>query len=78
MCLKKIRLQNIRGFKELEIGSANDNGLPLHAVFIGANSTCKTTILRCIAIGLCDQNRVSALLSEIPGSLIGPTGMAVA
>jgi predicted ATP-binding protein involved in virulence len=42
-------------------------------VIIGGNSTCKTTLLRAIAIGLCPEAHAAALLSELPASFIGPS-----
>ncbi|MCH8887742.1 MAG: AAA family ATPase, partial [SAR324 cluster bacterium] len=53
MYISKIKLTNIRGFKAEEISFYGENNKPqMSNLFIGMNGTCKTTILRCIAIGL--------------------------
>ena len=70
MYIKQIKLTNIRAVKTLDI-PPNGDDLPLQSILIGGNSTCKTTILRCVAIGLCNKASASALLSELPGSMVG-------
>ena len=39
-------------------------------VIIGRNGTCKTTLLRCIALGLCEKDQANALISEAIGPLV--------
>ncbi len=68
MYLEKIELRNVRTIKELEL-PFDEGKLPLHSVIIGANSTCKSTILRCIAICLCEEP--STLVPDVNG-LMGP------
>lgn len=70
MNIKSITLKNIRAISNLQI-SLEGAELPQHSIIIGGNSTCKTTILRCISLGLCDEANAGALLTELPGSLIG-------
>jgi hypothetical protein len=73
MYVTRIKVANIRAIKELEL-PLGKSSLPLQSVFIGKNSTCKTSLLRCLALGLCDQSQATALLSELPGSLVGDWG----
>lgn len=42
----------------------------MHTVIIGINGTCKTTLLRSIAIGLCGAADANALLAELAGTLM--------
>lgn len=64
MYISRIHLKNIRCFKDLTINLEN-NGLPiLWTVFLGDNATGKTTLLRSIAIGLCDESSAAGLLRE--------------
>ncbi len=76
MYISKIHLENIRGIKELDIEFPDpnpDSGNPrprMHTVIIGENGTCKTSLLRCIVIGLCDKKDASGLLSEDTGQLV--------
>lgn len=70
MYLTHISLDNIRGFKELEIDLCNSDGtFRNRTLFLGKNGTCKTTLLRCLAIGLSNGADASGLLSEPTGTL---------
>ncbi len=67
MYIKKIRLENIRCFPELTI----DFESPGASILIsGNNGDGKSTLLRCIAIGLCDETSAAALHRELPGDLV--------
>lgn len=69
--IKRVKFINIRGFKELIIDfNSNENNIVNNKLIIGKNGTCKTTILRCLAIGLCDQADGNGLLAENFGELI--------
>jgi hypothetical protein len=66
MYLKKLVLENIRGFENLTLDfSAEPDACRLRTLILGRNGTCKTTLLRAIGLGLSDISGVSALL-EIP------------
>lgn len=68
MYIASIRLENIRGFRELDLDL---HGQPrLRTLIIGKNGTCKTTVLRAIALGLCDISDANALLAEPIGGLV--------
>lgn len=67
MRITKIELINIRCFKTAVL-EFNDN-MNL-AVITGDNSSGKTVLLRCIAMGLCDDSSASALLRELPGEFV--------
>jgi PAS domain-containing protein len=67
----KIRLLNIRGFRELSLILQGADGLARRrTLIIGKNGTCKSTILRAIAIGLADQTGASSLISEPIGGVV--------
>ncbi|HEX6904708.1 MAG TPA: AAA family ATPase [Thermoanaerobaculia bacterium] len=68
MYISRIRLENIRGFRELEIDFSGTQGPRKRTLIIGKNGTCKTTVLRAIALGICDD--ANALISEPIGSMI--------
>lgn len=64
MYISRIHLKNIRCFEDITINLDN-NGLPiLWTVFLGDNAAGKTTLLRSIAIGLCDESSGAGLLRE--------------
>lgn len=78
--ISHVILRNIRGFKSIKIDfqlsglstpSRGENFVPSH-LFLGRNGTCKTTILRCIALGLAPQADANAFLAEPVGDLVGP------
>lgn len=70
MYISRIRLENIRGFRELEIDLSGEDGSPRkRTVIIGKNGTCKTSVLRAIALGLCDLTDATTLISESIGEM---------
>jgi predicted ATPase len=68
--LRKIFLKNIRSFEELTIDLQSAQSLSTWALILGDNGVGKTSVLRCIAMGMCDATSASALLKEIPGDMI--------
>lgn len=71
MYVSRIRLENIRGFRELDLDLRGPDGQPRQrTVIIGKNGTCKTTLLRAIALGLCEPGEANALLVEPIGDLL--------
>jgi predicted ATP-binding protein involved in virulence len=62
--ISKLSLENIRCFENLEL-EFSKNGKPITwTTLFGENSAGKTTLLRCIAIGLCDESSGAGLLRE--------------
>ncbi len=76
MYVTKIKLEHIRGFSNETLDftkkTTNRNELlpRMRTVILGKNGTCKTTLLRCIAIGLSDEGDASGLITEPVGTLI--------
>jgi predicted ATP-binding protein involved in virulence len=64
MYIKKIVLKNIRCFKHIEISYDLTGNAPPWTVIVGDNAAGKTTLLRSIAIGLCDESSAAGLLKE--------------
>ena len=64
MYLSRIELKNIRCFEELIIDLKEDEDIILWATIIGNNAVGKSTILQCIAMGLCDESSAAALMKE--------------
>jgi len=65
--LSRIRIRNVRCFSELDIDLATDHGVRNWALLFGDNGVGKTTLLRCIAMGMCDESSAAGLLREIYG-----------
>jgi hypothetical protein len=68
--IKTIELENIRAFKKLTVDLGATGGQRMVSVIIGRNGTCKSTLLRCIAVGLCHEADAAALLAEFGGRLV--------
>lgn len=77
MYIVQIRCHNVRGFRELKLDFADtrEKRASLYprrrTLIVGKNGTCKTTLLRCVALGLCDEHDATALLAEDIGNQIG-------
>lgn len=66
--LKKVRLENVRCFEELEFDLRTPADAPrMWCMILGDNGVGKTSLLRSIAMGLCDEASASGLLREIYG-----------
>ncbi len=70
MEITKITLKNIRCFENLEIDLSRHDGAKKWLVILGDNGVGKTTVLRSIALGLCEEAGASALLAELAGEWI--------
>lgn len=67
MYITRVELENVRCFESLEL----DFGKPWSsALIVGDNGDGKSTLLRSIAIGLCDESSASALHRELFGNLV--------
>ncbi len=68
--ISKIELRNIRCFENLS-ASLEEKELPiLWTMVLGDNAAGKTTLLRCIALGLCNEGDAIALVKKTPGDFI--------
>jgi predicted ATP-binding protein involved in virulence len=67
MYIKRIFLKNIRCFDELEINFDKDRNSIL---ILGDNGDGKSTLLKSLAIGLCDESSAAGLQRELPGELV--------
>ena len=65
--ISRLALTDIRCFAQLEI-RFDENGAS--TVVIGDNGDGKSTILRSLAIGICDQSSASALFRELHGEFV--------
>ena len=71
MKISRLKLKNIKCFKDLEISFEDEKeGIKNWSLIVGDNGSGKTTILRSLAAGLCYQEGVSALLAELNGGFL--------
>ena len=67
MYIKRLHLENIRSFDELTI-TVDQPGSSL--LILGDNGDGKSTVLRSLAMGLCDESSASALFRELSGEFV--------
>ena len=67
MYISKVRLKNIRCFEDetIELGDSYQS-----LMVAGNNASGKSSILRSIALGLCDEASAGGLIRELPGDFI--------
>ena len=71
MKILKLRLENIKCFKDIEIPFESVDGSARNwSLLVGDNGQGKTTILRSLAMGLCDDDWAAALRSELHGEFL--------
>jgi predicted ATPase len=68
--LEKIELRNIRCFSHLTISLKSSDGVHMRALMLGDNASGKSTVLRAIALALCNESDAITLMTTWPGSLI--------
>lgn len=67
MYISKVVIKNVRCFKEFELDFAS---LGESVLIAGDNGDGKTTLIRSIAMGLCDESSAAALFRELPGEFV--------
>jgi len=74
--LVSVRLQNIRCFEDItldlrtESPTGETSAPSMRTVLVGDNATGKSTLLRSIALGICDESGATALLQAMKGSMV--------
>lgn len=71
MYISEIDIENIKCFEKLILSfENNEKKLCLWNVILGDNSSGKTSLLRCIAIGLCEPTSSAALMKELSSEFL--------
>jgi ABC-type multidrug transport system ATPase subunit len=70
LVIAEVELKNIRCFESLKISFTEGDKLSDWFMILGENAAGKTTLLRSIALGLCDQSDAAALKSFLSGDLV--------
>ena len=72
--ISRVVLKNVRCFKDIDLKFSPASSPVPWTMVLGDNSTGKTTLLRCIAMGLCDESSAAGLLKESYEGLIRRKG----
>ena len=67
MYITRLVLDKVRCFEHIEIPLDNPGS---SLVVLGDNGDGKTTVLRSLAMGLCDESSAAALFRELPGEYV--------
>ena len=70
LLIKSVRLRRIRCFEDVTIDFRSSKHVRSWSIILGNNGLGKTTLLRCLALGLCDSSSAAALERELYGDLI--------
>ena len=71
MKVSELRLKNIKCFKDIKIPFEDERGNSKNcSLIVGNNGDGKTTILRSLALSLCDKEEVGGLLLDLHGSFL--------
>lgn len=73
MYITKITLDRVRCFEHIEFDLSSGRNVQKWGVILGDNSVGKTTLLRSIAMGLCDKTGAAGLLQDTYGDWIRKT-----
>lgn len=64
LIIKRVHIENIKSFDDIEITFGFTNASAPWTVIVGDNTVGKTAVLRCIAMGLCDESSAAGLMKE--------------
>jgi len=65
MNITRLKLEHIRQFRDIDLSFRAATGMPRKwTVLLGDNATGKTTLLRSLAFGLCDESSAAGLVRE--------------
>lgn len=68
--IESIELDNIRCFAKLKLQFSDRSKIFESSLFVGDNATGKSTLLRCIALGLCPESEATFLIKRLNGDLV--------
>jgi energy-coupling factor transporter ATP-binding protein EcfA2 len=68
--VSKIEIENIRCFDKLTINFSPNASSVQWAMILGDNAVGKSTLLRCIALGLCKESDAVALMKAVSGGFV--------
>ena len=70
MKVLKLKIKNIKCFQDIEVPFEDNGQIKNWSLIVGNNGQGKTTFLRSLALGLCDESWASALSPELYGGIL--------
>lgn len=70
MYIEQVHVKNIRCFEDVELDFGRSQHTPPFVAVLGDNATGKTTLLKAIAMGLCDESSAAGLMKEADAGYI--------
>jgi predicted ATPase len=70
MYITKVALENVRCFRKFTLDLESQGKPTMWTVVVGDNGDGKTTLLRSIAMGLCDESSAAAVHRELAGDFV--------
>ena len=70
--ITRVEIENIRCFGQVQVNFRSGKGASasLITTILGNNGTGKSTLLRCLALGLCSESDAVSLMKRLPGNMI--------
>ncbi len=70
LVLKHLRVHDARCFGELDVAFSDGDQPRMFSMLVGRNGAGKTSFLRALALGLCQQKETSGLIGKLAGEFI--------
>ncbi len=70
LLISKVEIENIRCFEKIELNLYPDKKHVRWSMLLGDNAVGKTTLLRCIVLGLCNESDSISLMQSNPGNFL--------
>jgi predicted ATP-binding protein involved in virulence len=70
LLISKVEIENIRCFEKIELNLYPDKKHVRWSMLLGDNAVGKTTLLRCIVLGLCNESDSISLMQSNSGSFL--------
>ncbi len=70
LLISKIEIENVRCFESIKINLYQERKYVRWSMLLGDNAVGKTTLLRCIVLGLCNESDTVTLMQSNPGGFL--------
>lgn len=70
LIVSEVEIENIRCFDKVSLSFFSEENLVRWAMVLGDNAAGKSTLLRCIALGLCNESDAVVLMKDVSGDFV--------